>query len=85
MAVVGPVVGGGRGGGSGSGQQNAAGGANMRGLQMALLGDAGGEAGGLEILGAGVVDPDFFGWYVQGAWTLTGERRRWNAANGATG
>lgn len=31
--------------------------------------------------GAGV-DPDFGGWYVQGAWTLTGERRRWNAQNG---
>ena len=27
-------------------------------------------------------DPEFDGWYVQGAWTLTGERRRWNAANG---
>lgn len=32
--------------------------------------------------GAGVVDPEFGGWYVQGAWTFTGERRRWNAANG---
>lgn len=27
-------------------------------------------------------DPSFSGWYVQGAWTLTGERRQWNAANG---
>ncbi len=27
-------------------------------------------------------DPEFGGWYVQGAWTLTGERRRWNGANG---
>jgi phosphate-selective porin OprO/OprP len=30
----------------------------------------------------GLPDPSFEGWYVQGAWTLTGERRRWNAANG---
>ncbi len=28
------------------------------------------------------IDPEFGGWYVQGAWTFTGERRRWNAANG---
>jgi phosphate-selective porin OprO/OprP len=27
-------------------------------------------------------DPSFNGWYVQGAWALTGETRRWNAANG---
>jgi phosphate-selective porin OprO/OprP len=25
-------------------------------------------------------DPSFHGWYVQGAWTITGEPRRWNAA-----
>lgn len=45
---------------------------------------AAGEAFQIDVsrTGAGVVDPDFFGWYVQGAWTLTGERRRWNAANG---
>lgn len=30
----------------------------------------------------GLEDPTFGGWYVQGAWTVTGERRRWNAANG---
>ena len=30
----------------------------------------------------GFADPSFGGWYVQGAWTITGERRRWNAANG---
>ncbi|HYD89463.1 MAG TPA: porin [Vitreimonas sp.] len=30
----------------------------------------------------GVPDPSFGGWYAQGAYTLTGERRRWNAANG---
>lgn len=27
-------------------------------------------------------DPDFNGFYVQGAWTLTGEAHRWNAVNG---
>lgn len=27
-------------------------------------------------------DPDFSGWYLQGAWTLTGEPRRYNAASG---
>lgn len=31
---------------------------------------------------AALGDPEFDGWYVQGAWTLTGERRTWNAANG---
>lgn len=30
----------------------------------------------------GFADPSFGGWYVQGAYALTGERRRWNAANG---
>lgn len=30
----------------------------------------------------GVRDPHFGGWYVQGAWTLTGESHRWAAANG---
>lgn len=30
----------------------------------------------------GLIDPSFGGWYVQGAWTFTGERRRWNSANG---
>lgn len=30
----------------------------------------------------GFADPEFGGWYVQGAWTVTGERRRWNGANG---
>jgi phosphate-selective porin OprO/OprP len=32
--------------------------------------------------GPGTVDPHFGGWYVQGAWTLTGERRSWNASYG---
>ena len=27
-------------------------------------------------------DPKFNGWYVQGAWTLTGEQHQWNAAAG---
>jgi phosphate-selective porin OprO/OprP len=27
-------------------------------------------------------NPDFSGWYVQGAWTITGEARRYNATNG---
>jgi phosphate-selective porin OprO/OprP len=27
-------------------------------------------------------DPEFGGWYLQGAWTLTGENRRWNASSG---
>ncbi|MGE3304273.1 MAG: OprO/OprP family phosphate-selective porin [Hyphomonadaceae bacterium] len=30
-------------------------------------------------------DPFFSGYYVQGAWTLTGERRAWNAASGGYG
>jgi phosphate-selective porin OprO/OprP len=32
-----------------------------------------------------VGDPSFSGWYVQGAWTITGERRAWNAASGGYG
>lgn len=27
-------------------------------------------------------DPSFSGWYVQGAWALTGEHRAWSSANG---
>ena len=30
-------------------------------------------------------DPSFSGYYVQGAWTITGERRAWSAANGGYG
>lgn len=30
----------------------------------------------------GAFDPSFSGWYVQGAWTLTGESHVWAAANG---
>lgn len=29
---------------------------------------------------AGVTDPSFHGWYLEGAWSLTGERRRFNGA-----
>lgn len=29
-----------------------------------------------------LADPDFSGWYVQGAWTLTGQPRRYNAGTG---
>jgi phosphate-selective porin OprO/OprP len=32
-----------------------------------------------------VGDPSFSGWYVQGAWTITGERRAWNASTGGYG
>jgi phosphate-selective porin OprO/OprP len=32
-----------------------------------------------------VNDPSFTGYYVQGAWTITGERRTWNAVNGGYG
>lgn len=31
----------------------------------------------------GLSDPNFAGWYVQGAWTLTGEPRRYSASSGA--
>jgi phosphate-selective porin OprO/OprP len=29
-----------------------------------------------------LADPNFDGWYLQGAWTITGQPRRYNAANG---
>ena len=32
--------------------------------------------------GASPFDPSFSGWYVQGAWTITGERHAWSNANG---
>lgn len=32
---------------------------------------------------AGVTDPSFAGWYVEGGWTLTGEARKYNATTGA--
>lgn len=33
-------------------------------------------------VGAAAFNPSFSGWYVQGAWTVTGERHPWSAANG---
>jgi phosphate-selective porin OprO/OprP len=30
----------------------------------------------------GASNPDFSGWYLQGAWTVTGERHVWSSANG---
>jgi phosphate-selective porin OprO/OprP len=32
--------------------------------------------------GVSPFDPSFSGWYVQGAWTITGERHAWSNANG---
>lgn len=32
---------------------------------------------------AGVTDPDFSGWYVEGGWSLTGEPRRYNTTTAA--
>ena len=32
--------------------------------------------------GASPFDPSFDGWYIQGAWTVTGERHPWNSGNG---
>ena len=32
---------------------------------------------------AGVTDPSFAGWYIEGGWTLTGEARKYNATTGA--
>jgi phosphate-selective porin OprO/OprP len=44
---------------------------------------AAGEAFQIDVdrSGAGA-DPNFSGWYVQAAWTLTGESHKWSAANG---
>jgi phosphate-selective porin OprO/OprP len=32
--------------------------------------------------GVSPFDPSFSGWYLQGAWTITGERHAWSNANG---
>jgi phosphate-selective porin OprO/OprP len=32
--------------------------------------------------GVSPFDPSFSGWYLQGAWTITGERHAWTSANG---
>ncbi|ESQ75006.1 OprO/OprP family phosphate-selective porin [Asticcacaulis sp. AC402] len=31
----------------------------------------------------GLTDPDFFGWYIEGGWVLTGETRRYNTVTAA--
>jgi phosphate-selective porin OprO/OprP len=41
-----------------------------------------GEAFKIKVNRLGAFDPSFDGWYVQGAWTLTGENHPWVAANG---
>ena len=41
-----------------------------------------GEAFKIDVDRLGAFDPTFHGWYVQGAWTLTGEAHSWAAANG---
>lgn len=41
-----------------------------------------GEAFKIDVDRIGAYDPSFSGWYVQGAWTITGETHAWNAANG---
>ena len=38
---------------------------------------------GIDRAGTGLSNPDFDGWYLQGTWVLTGERRGYSAANGA--
>ncbi|MFZ5721707.1 MAG: OprO/OprP family phosphate-selective porin [Pseudomonadota bacterium] len=40
---------------------------------------------GIDRKGGALPDPDFSGWYVQGAWTLTGQPRRYSATSGAFG
>lgn len=43
---------------------------------------AAGEAFQIDVDRSGGVDPNFSGWYAQAAYTLSGERRRWNGASG---
>jgi phosphate-selective porin OprO/OprP len=47
-----------------------------------LYGQAGYYKYAIDRVGA-VEDPDFDGWYLQGSWVLTGERRGYSVANGA--
>ena len=51
-------------------------GANYRNLQVSA------EAFRIEVERPSVFDPSFDGWYVQGAWTVTGEQHAWSAQNG---
>ena len=41
-----------------------------------------GEAFKIDVDRIGAFNPTFRGWYVQGAWTLTGESHTWSSANG---
>ncbi|MDB5453022.1 MAG: hypothetical protein JWO33_1600, partial [Caulobacteraceae bacterium] len=41
-----------------------------------------GEVFEIDVDRIGAFDPSFSGWYVQGAWTVTGEAHTWNPANG---
>jgi phosphate-selective porin OprO/OprP len=40
------------------------------------------EAFRIDVDRIGLANPSFDGWYVQGAWTLTGERHVWSSASG---
>ncbi|WP_296595480.1 porin [Phenylobacterium sp.] len=51
-------------------------GAYYRNLQIS------GEYFRVDVDRTGASNPSFDGWYVQGAWTLTGESHVWNSANG---
>lgn len=51
-------------------------GAYYRNLQVSA------EAFRVDVDRIGAFNPHFDGWYVQGAWTLTGESHVWNSANG---
>jgi len=51
-------------------------GANFRNLQVAA------EAFRIEVDRPTVFHPSFDGWYVQGAWTLTGEQHAWSSQSG---
>jgi len=51
-------------------------GAYYRNLQVSA------EAFRIDVDRVGAFNPTFGGWYVQGAWTLTGESHAWNSTNG---
>ncbi|KAB7738774.1 porin [Parvibaculum sedimenti] len=48
-----------------------------------LYGQAGYFGYGIDRVATGLSNPNFDGWYLQGTWVLTGERRGYSAANGA--